>query len=134
MQPSGHLRQDRHAHLPSPMRDHELDQLGRDLLSRRDEIPLVLTVLVVNHNDDTSFPEGLERIVDLREFLIHGRFLSTRNTQGAARRANGCSKPWSPFDYIHFELGVFAPHASPRERRRLSIVVEVSILHAGDQA
>ena len=75
LEPRGDLGQDRHAQQPAPVRDHELDRLGRDLLGRRDEVALVLPVLVVNDNDDPPFPQRLERVVDLREFIMHGRFL-----------------------------------------------------------
>ncbi len=42
MQPVGHLGQDRHAELPSPVGDHKIDDLGRHFLGGADEIPLVL--------------------------------------------------------------------------------------------
>ena len=61
--------------LPPPVRDHELDRLGRDLLGRRDEVALVLPVFIVDDDDDPPFPQGLERVVDLREFIVHGGFL-----------------------------------------------------------
>ena len=77
LKPRGDLGQDRHAQQPPPVRDHELDRLGRDLLGRRDEIPLVLPVLIVDDDDDPPFAQGLERFVDLREFIVHGRFLSS---------------------------------------------------------
>ena len=53
------------------MRDHELDRLGRDLLGRRDEVPLVLAVLVVDDDDDPPLLQGLEGVLDLGEFLTH---------------------------------------------------------------
>ncbi len=80
MKPRGNFGQDRHAHQPAAVRDHELDRLGRDLLGRRDKIALVLPVFVVDDDDDPPFPEGLEGVVDLREFIVHGRFPRLENT------------------------------------------------------
>ena len=71
LEPVGHLGQDRHAQLPAAVRDHELDDLGRDLLGRRDEVSLVLAVLVVDDDDDPPFLQGLERVLDLGIFLTH---------------------------------------------------------------
>ena len=76
LEPSRDLGQDRHAHQPAPVRDHELDRLGRDLVGRRDEVSFVLPVFIVNDDDDPPFAQGLEGIVDLREFIVHGRFLN----------------------------------------------------------
>ena len=46
---------------------------GVTLLGRRDEIALVLPVLIVDDDDDPPFAEGLQGVVDLRELIMHGR-------------------------------------------------------------
>ncbi len=76
MESSGDLGQDWHAQEPASMRDHELDHLGRDHLGRRDKISLVFPVFVIHDDDDPPFLQGLERVVDSREFIVHRRFLT----------------------------------------------------------
>ena len=124
MEPRGHFRQDRHAHLPASMRDHKLDQFRRDLVGCRDEISLILTVLIVNDDDDASFPECLDRIVDLREFLIHIRFLSTRKTRVDAHGAGKLVLEACRCPFIISNLGrAGALRRVPGGRCCLSIVV-----------
>ncbi len=76
LEPGRDIGHDGHAQLPPPMCDHELDRLGRDFLRRRDEISLVLPILVVHDDDDPTLLQGLDRFLDLREFFIHDRFLT----------------------------------------------------------
>ena len=136
MKPRGHLGQDRHAHLPASMRDHELDQFGRDLVGRRDEISLVLPVLIVNDNDDASFPERLEGVVDLREFLMHGRFLSTRKNTN--RRRGACKLVLealrAPLHYIQFAACWRVARRSGDGGAACQSSWTGSILHVGDRA
>ena len=38
---------------------------GRDLLGRGDEVTLVLSIFIIDHDDDPALPEGLESVFDL---------------------------------------------------------------------
>jgi hypothetical protein len=78
MKPGRDLRQDRHAYKPASVRDHKLDHFGRNLVGGRDKIPLVFAVFVVNDDDDPPFPQCLEGVVNLREFIVHGQFLTSK--------------------------------------------------------
>lgn len=80
MKPRSNFRQYRHAYQTAAVRDHELDHLGRDLLGRRDKIALIFAVFVVDDDDNPPFPERLECVVNLREFIMHGRFPRLENT------------------------------------------------------
>src|SRR2546422_3309866 len=46
------LGRERQADQPAPVRRHEIDHLGRDLLGRADQVTLVLAVLVVRYDDE----------------------------------------------------------------------------------
>ena len=46
---------------------------GVDLLGRRDEVALVLPILIVDNDDNPPFPKRLQRVIDFRELIVHGR-------------------------------------------------------------
>ena len=46
------------------MRDHELDRLGTDLFGCRNEVTLVLPILIVDDDDNPAVPKRLQGIVD----------------------------------------------------------------------
>jgi hypothetical protein len=75
MEPAGHFGQDRHAEQPAPMRDHECDDLGGNLLRGRDEVSLVLAIFIVHDDDDTAVPQCLKRVFDLGIFFTHRHVL-----------------------------------------------------------
>ena len=64
LEPLADVGQDRHAELAAAVRDHEVDDLGRDLLGRADEIAFVLAVLGVDDDDDSAFADGVDGIFD----------------------------------------------------------------------
>ncbi len=57
------------------MRDHEGDDLGSNLLRRRDEVALVLAILVIHDDDDAAVPQRLQCVFDLGVFLTHRHVL-----------------------------------------------------------
>ena len=127
MKPGSDFRQNRHAYKTASVRDHELDHFGRDLVGGRDKIPLVFAVLVVNDDDDPPFPQCLECVVNLREFIVHGRFLTSkrriaskvivpnRSTRGAVRHEVG---DCSGLLVDHSDGGYSAPSREVRVRGR----------------
>ena len=52
----------------SAVERHEVDHLGRDQLGRADKIALVLTVLVIGHDDDFPVAQVLDRLFDGAEW------------------------------------------------------------------
>jgi hypothetical protein len=56
LKPCGRLGQYRHAQEPAPVRDHEFDRLGAGPLGGGDEITFVLSILIVDDNDNPPFP------------------------------------------------------------------------------
>jgi hypothetical protein len=134
MEPCGDFRENRHAHLPASMRDHKLYQFRGDFLGRRDEISLVLTVLIVHDDDDASFLECLDRIVDLREFLIHVRFLTTRKTRvDALEPGKLVLEAFVAPTLYRVRVVLARGGATPGRLCCLSIVVLGSILHVGKE-
>ncbi len=90
-EPRGDLRENRHAELPAPVGDHEGDSLGRNLLGRRDEITLVFPVFIVDDDDDPPFLESTKSVVNLGDFVVHGRFLARKTSgEGRDRQALAC--------------------------------------------
>ncbi len=75
LEPLAHLGQDRHAQLPSAVRDHEVDDFGRHLFGRADEISLVFAVLGVDDDHDFAPPDGVNGLVDGGKFLRHDEHL-----------------------------------------------------------
>src|SRR5918992_594577 len=65
------LLRDGHAHDPPPVRDHEVDRLGRSLLGRHDEVALILAIGVVHDDDDVASPDVVEGLLDRRERAGH---------------------------------------------------------------
>ena len=65
---------DRHADHAARVADHERHGLGRHLLGRDDEVALVLTVGVVDHDHDLAACDGVDGLLDLCE--RHVGFLS----------------------------------------------------------
>lgn len=63
------LRQDRHAQLPATMRDHEVDRVGRRLLSRTDEVAFVLAVFSVDDNSDSPLADRVDRFFNSRKSM-----------------------------------------------------------------
>ena len=72
---SADLGQDRHAELPAAVGDHEIDDFGRHLLGRADEIALVLAVLGVHDDDDLARGDGLDGRFNGRKSVRHGVLL-----------------------------------------------------------
>ena len=68
LRPLGH---DRHAELAPPVRDHERDRLGRHAIGRRDEVALVLALIVVDDDHHAPLGHGFQRVFDFREFGGH---------------------------------------------------------------
>ena len=60
-------RGERHAEIPRGVARHEVDDRGRDLLGRADEVPFVLAVLVVDEDDGPAAAEVLQDLGDRRE-------------------------------------------------------------------
>ena len=58
------IAEHRHADHPARMAHDERDRLGRGLLRRHDQIALVLTVGVVDHDHDAPVPDVLHRLLD----------------------------------------------------------------------
>ncbi len=52
------------------MANDERDRLGGGLLSRHDQIALVLTVGVIDHDHDAALPDVLHRLLDGGEDLL----------------------------------------------------------------
>ena len=50
--------------MPQPLRDHEVDRLGRDLLGGDDQVALVLAVLVIDQDDHAPVAQLLEGLLD----------------------------------------------------------------------
>ena len=63
LEPLGHLGQDRHAELPAPVGDHEVDDFGRHLFGGADEIAFVFAIFGIDDDDDFAAGNG-----------VHGRF------------------------------------------------------------
>ena len=60
-------RRERHAEIPRRVARHEVDDRGRDLLGRADEVAFVLAVLVVDEDDGPAAAEVLQDLGDRRE-------------------------------------------------------------------
>ena len=73
IEPLRQVGHDRHAELAPPVRDHERDRLGRHPLGRRDEVALVLALIVVDDDHHAPLGHRLQRIFDFREFVGHRR-------------------------------------------------------------
>mmetsp|Transcript_2302 Transcript_2302/g.9026 ORF Transcript_2302/g.9026 Transcript_2302/m.9026 type:complete len:241 (+) Transcript_2302:2512-3234(+) len=56
-----------HAHQPARVSNHERQRLRRHLIRRPNQVPLVLPVLVVQHDDEFPLRHVLERVRDGRE-------------------------------------------------------------------
>ena len=104
VQPLGHLGQDGHAELPPPVGDHEIDDFGRDLLGRADEIALVFAVLVVHRDDDAAGREGLDGRFDGGKPVRHLSLLAGSRRVAGTRRAP-VTLPTTPL----YPLGGFSP-------------------------
>jgi hypothetical protein len=52
---------------PAGVADHEGDALRRRLLGRQDEVAFVLTLGVVDHDQEFTPPEGFDRLLDAGE-------------------------------------------------------------------
>jgi hypothetical protein len=76
MESRGNFGQDRHAHQPPPVGDHELNHLGSDHLGRGNKVTFVLAVFVVDDDDDPPCSQGLECLVDLGKLFVHRFALS----------------------------------------------------------
>ena len=59
VEPLGRLGQDGHAELPSPVGNHKIDDLRRNLFGRADEVAFVLAVLGVHDDDNLARGNGL---------------------------------------------------------------------------
>ena len=130
---SGRLGQDRHAQEPPPVRDHELDRLGTDLLGCRDEVTLVLPILIVDDNDDPPFPKRLQGVVDPGEFILHGRFQYKRDLVSGSDRASPPARLRARGISILPELAIsMSAHAS-LIHAGASEIVKLMALHVADQ-
>ncbi len=56
------LRRERETDEATPVHRHEVDQFRRDQFRRADQVPFVLAVLVVSHDDQTTIAEVLDRL------------------------------------------------------------------------
>ena len=54
------------------MTRHEIDVLGRDLLSRHDEVAFGVIIVVLGHHYHTGGPDYAENFLDLRN--RHGKY------------------------------------------------------------
>ena len=72
IEPLADLRQDRHAELPAAV-EHEIDDFGRDLLGRTDEVAFVFAVFGVDDDDDLAATNRLDRRFDARKPFRHAR-------------------------------------------------------------
>ena len=70
---SADLGQDRHAELAAAVRDHEVDDLGRDLFGGGDEIAFVLAVFGVDDDHYAAVADGLDGFFDGGKGVGHGR-------------------------------------------------------------
>src|SRR4030095_5438186 len=64
------LRKHGHAHEAAPVHDHEVDGLGRRLVSCHEEVALVLAVLVVHHDENPPRANFLHRLFNPRELAL----------------------------------------------------------------
>ena len=74
LEPLAHLGQDRHAELPPPVGDHEVDQFGGGFLRRGDEIPFVFSIFGIDNDDRFTASNGCDGIFDGGETRGHGQF------------------------------------------------------------
>ena len=61
IEPPGQIWQDRHAHLPATVAEHEVDQIGRNFLGSTDKVPLVFPVFGIDDDDRLAPPNGGHR-------------------------------------------------------------------------
>ena len=67
-----------HADHAAGVADHERHGLGRDQLRRHDEVALVLTVGVVDHDHELAALDGLDRVLNVRERHLLYRLARSR--------------------------------------------------------
>ena len=131
LEPLADLGQDRHAELPAAVRDHEVDDLGRDLLGGADEIAFVFAVFGIDDDDHASAANGGDGVVDGREMLVMfvRESLISRCWRGARLRIYGviddamrrcANRPlaltatWDHYTVRRLSLAVRSAHARPR--------------------
>ena len=91
----------RQADLPAAFPGHEVDDLGRDLLRRDGQVPLVLAVLVVDDDDHAAVAEGVDGLFDGGErraglaVFVHFLFRRASMRRGA-RTCRACRIRGSP--------------------------------------
>ena len=69
---------------PRPCADHEVDDLGRHLLGRADEVAFVFAVLGVDDDDHSAAADGVDGFVDGGELGHAGGVSGEAVVQGMA--------------------------------------------------
>ena len=85
------------AHQPPPVPDHEVDDLGGDLLGGDRQVPLVLPVLVVHHDDQAAVAYVVQGLFDARHCRSGGKPILPSPAPGRPGDGQPASRP-SPGD------------------------------------
>jgi len=81
----------RHADHAAAVFQKQIDLLARDVLRRKNKIPLVFAALVVHNDDDTARAQNIKRLVD-RDCFFSGFDAHRRFPQHALGRIGGAGR------------------------------------------